>query len=202
LWQAFVAVAVGALLIIIVARHRPTAMALLRLGERLPLIKRFIPQLEEFYESTYVLLSPRALVAMGTLSAFSWFFEVLAFYFTLIGLGEHASATLMLHAAFILPIATLASAILMTPGGLGTAEAAIVAMLKSILGMTKSGATVATLIIRFATLWFGVIIGLIAFAFLSRRLALASGGEPESAAPGGPQGGTLTRTESLPGSPP
>ncbi len=178
LWQAFVAVALGSVVLVAVARHRPTAMALLRLGGRLPLVRRFVPQITEFYESTYVLLAPRAVLAMAAMSAFSWFFEVLAFYFTLIGLGLHGGGSLMLHAAFILPIATLASAILMTPGGLGTAEAAIIALSQTLLDMSKSAAAVGTLIIRFGTLWFGVIVGLVAFAALSRRLALGERLEP------------------------
>src|SRR3990172_5295640 len=49
LWQIFVVVALGVVAIVAVARHRPTAMALLALGKRLPLVRRFIPQLEEFY---------------------------------------------------------------------------------------------------------------------------------------------------------
>src|SRR3989304_5754708 len=60
LWQVFGVVALGAVLIIAIARHRPTATALLRFGGRLPLVRRFIPQLAAFYESSYVLLSPRA----------------------------------------------------------------------------------------------------------------------------------------------
>jgi hypothetical protein len=36
--------------------------------------------------------------------------------------------------------------------------------------MTKSVATLAALIIRFTTLWFGVIVGLITLAVVSRRL--------------------------------
>ena len=178
LWQVFVVVALGAVLIVAIARHRPTAMALLRFGGRLPLVRRFIPQLEEFYESSYVLLSPRATIEMGLLSTFSWFFEVLGFYFTLVALGQDQSWDLLLHAAFILPIATLASAVLMTPGGLGVAEGGITGLSQTLLDMSKSDAAVGTLIIRFGTLWFGVIVGLIAFGVLSRRLALRAKEEP------------------------
>ena len=174
-WQAFVVAAVGLAAIMFVARHRPTARALIALGERLPGIRRFAHQFEEFYESSYTLLSPRATIEMGLLSAISWFFEVLGFYFTLVGVGEAASASLLLHAAFILPIATLVSAISFLPGGLGVAEGSIQALCQTLLDMTKSAAAVATLIIRIGTLWFGVIIGLIAFGVLSRRLALGGG---------------------------
>jgi len=170
-WQVFVAVAVGVVAIVAIARHRPTAHALLAFGHRVPVLKRFVPQFEEFYESSYVLLSPRATFEMGLLSTVSWFFEVLGFYFTLVGLGLDHGGDLMLHSAFILPIATLASAVLFTPGGLGVAEGSIQALCQTLLHMSKSGAAVATLIIRIGTLWFGVIVGLIAFAILSRRLA-------------------------------
>ncbi len=180
-WQVFVAVAVGVVLLVAVARHRPTAMALLRLGGRIPLARRFVPQMEEFYEASHVLLSPTAILLMGALSTFSWFFEVLGFYFTMIGLGLDGSGTLLLQSAFILPIATLASAILLTPGGLGVAEAGITSLSMTLLDLSKSAAAVGTLIIRFGTLWFGVIVGLISFAVLSRRLA-REGVEPARAA--------------------
>jgi uncharacterized protein (TIRG00374 family) len=170
LWQVFVAVSAGAVLIVAVSRHRPTAFALLALGKRVPFVKRFIPQLEEFYESTYVLMSPSAVVAMSAFSVASWFFEVLAFYFTLVGLGLDGDADLLLHAAFILPIATLASAILLTPGGLGVAEGSITALCQTLLNMTKSSAAVAALIIRLGTLWFGVLVGLLAFFIVTRKL--------------------------------
>jgi uncharacterized protein (TIRG00374 family) len=115
-------------------------------------------------------MSPSAVVAMSVFSAASWFFEVLAFYFTLVGLGLDGDGDLLLHAAFILPIATLASAILLTPGGLGVAEGSITALCQTLLDMTKSSAAVAALIIRLGTLWFGVLVGLIAFFIVSRRL--------------------------------
>ncbi len=171
LWPVFVIVAVALAAIMFVARHRPTAQALLAFGHRVPVVNRYVPQFEEFYESSYVLLSPRATFEMSLLSALSWFFEVLGFYFTLVGVGEAASGRLLLHSAFILPIATLASALLFTPGGLGVAEGSIQALCQTLLNMSKSSAAVATLIIRFGTLWFGVIVGLIAFAILTRRLA-------------------------------
>ncbi len=188
LWQVFVAVALGCVAIIAAARHRPTAHALMRLGARLPIVRRLVPQMEEFYESTRVLLAPNAVIAMSVLSSVSWFFEVLGFYFTMIGLGLDHSGGLLLHSAFILPIATLASAVLMTPGGLGVAEASIAGLSVALLELTRSEAAVATLIIRFGTLWFGVIVGLIAFAILTRRLALV---EPPGAGALDPRPSTL-----------
>ena len=50
------------------------------------------------------------------------------------------------------------------------AETGITSLSEQLLDLGKSTATVGTLIIRIATLWFGVVLGLIMFAVLMRRL--------------------------------
>lgn len=180
-WQFFVVVGVAAAVFLFLARHRPAMRAILRLVKRIPLVSRFAQQAEEFYESTYVLVSPRNLVLMTILSVLSWAGEVLAFYVTLLALGLDATGLLLLQAAFILPVATVAGAVLMTPGGLGVAEGGLTGLLQVIVDMPKSLAAVATLIIRFATLWFGVLVGMGALAIMARRLALQPSREPATA---------------------
>ena len=170
-WPAFVVVVVGGAFLVLLARHRPLAHWLLVRLERLPLVSRFAKQAEAFYDSSYALLAPVPLGAMTLLSVVSWGFEVLAFYVVLIGLGVDGGADLLLKASFIMPAATLASALLLTPGGLGVAEGGITGLSQVLLGMTKSDAAVGTLIVRFGTLWFGVIVGLVALALVSRLLA-------------------------------
>ena len=171
-WQFFVVVGVTAAIFLFLARHRPAMRAILRLVERLPVVSRFARLIEEFYESTYVLVSPRNLLLMTGLSVASWAGEVLAFYVTLLALGLDATGLLLLQAAFILPVATVAGAVLLTPGGLGVAEGGLTGLLQVIVDMPKSLAAVATLVIRFATLWFGVLVGMGALAIMTRRLAL------------------------------
>jgi uncharacterized protein (TIRG00374 family) len=172
-WQIFLIVAVCSVIAIIVTRHRPTMRAILHAAERVPILARFATQVEEFYESTYTLFAPRSLIFTTVLSFISWAGEVVAFYLVLVGLGQEHSWMLLVQASFILPIATLAGAVvLVAPGGLGVAEGGITGLLQVIVeGMTKSVAALATLIIRFSTLWFGVIVGLITLAVVSRRLA-------------------------------
>jgi uncharacterized membrane protein YbhN (UPF0104 family) len=170
-WPIVVVIGVGSAIAIGVSRHRPTSYGLLGFLGKLPFIRRFEPRLEELYESTYVLMNPRGIALMTALSIASWFFEVMAFYLTLVGLGVDGSVDTLVKAAFILPIATLAAAILLTPGGLGVAEIGITSLSQELLDMSKSAATLGTLIIRIATLWFGVIVGLVTFAVLARRLA-------------------------------
>jgi uncharacterized protein (TIRG00374 family) len=197
-WEVFVIVVVGSVIAMIVARHRPTMRAILHRAERLPLVSRFASQAEVFYESTYVLFSPWGLIFTTLLSVVSWGGEVLAFYLVLVGLGQEGTGLLLVQAAFILPVSTLAGAIvLVAPGGLGVAEGGITGLLQVIVeGMSKSTAALATLIIRFTTLWFGVIVGLITLAVATRRLAAApSAGEPVGAAnPAGAEPLAMTST--------
>jgi glycosyltransferase 2 family protein len=168
-WPAFVVVVVGGGVLVLLARNRALAHRVLGIVERLPVLSRFGRQAEQFYDSSYHLLAPLPLGAMTLLSVVSWGFEVLGFYFVLVGLGLDGNAELLLKASFIMPAATLASALLLTPGGLGVAEGGITGLSQVLLNLPRAQAAVGALIIRFGTLWFGVIVGLTALAILSRE---------------------------------
>jgi uncharacterized protein (TIRG00374 family) len=156
---------------VVFARHRPLAEWALSRLERVPVVSKVAHHAEEFYNSSYALLSPRDLGAMTLLSVVSWGFEVLAFYVTLLGLGVDSGGDTLLKASFIMPAATLASGLLLTPGGLGVAEGGITGLSQVLLDLPRSDAAVGTLVIRFGTLWFGVIIGLVALVITTRILA-------------------------------
>ena len=172
-WWVVAVIAGMSAAIVIVARHKPAAAWLLDALERAPVVGRFGPRFREMYESTYILMEPRAVLLMTLLSICSWFFEVVAFYLTLYGLGVSGDVDTLLKAAFILPIATLVAAIAFTPGGLVVAEGLLSSMSIELLHLSKGAAAVGTVIIRIATLWFGVGIGLVALAILTRKLARA-----------------------------
>jgi uncharacterized membrane protein YbhN (UPF0104 family) len=175
-WWVVAVIAGGSAIAIAISRHRPASMALLRWLARLPGAGRFVPHFEEMYESTYVLMEPRGVLLMTGLSVCSWFFEVLAFYLTLVGLGVSGDVDTLLKAAFILPIATLVAAIVVfTPGGLGVAEGLLSSLSIELLDLGRGAAAVGTVIIRIATLWFGVIVGLVTFAVLTRKIAREGG---------------------------
>jgi uncharacterized protein (TIRG00374 family) len=182
-WPVFVAMVAVCALIVLFARHRPLAKWVLHHLERVPIARRFAEQAEDFYDSSYALLGPRELGSMTLLSVLSWGFEVLAFYVVLLGLGLGGGADLLLRASFIMSVATLAGALLLTPGGLGVAEGGITGLSQVLVDLSKSAAAVGALVIRFGTLWFGVIVGLVALVIVSRRLGPSSAAA--AAAPAG-----------------
>jgi uncharacterized membrane protein YbhN (UPF0104 family) len=91
-----------------------------------------------------------------------------------VALGLLAGGVLVIQirplAVFILSFATVVGALSALPGGLGAAEASVGAMLGLVVGPDRSLAGTATLLIRFCTLWFAVLWGLMVLIFFRRRL--------------------------------
>lgn len=102
-----------------------------------------------------------ALVAGGSGLA-AWGLTSLAFVYLLVQLEVNLS---ILAAIAIYPLAMLAGAASMLPGGIGSVEATIVVVL-SLYGFGVGVATLAAIGIRLATIWFSVVCGFIALAIL------------------------------------
>jgi uncharacterized protein (TIRG00374 family) len=160
-WPAFFIILAGLLGIIIISQIRPAAIWLLNLAGKIPVVKRIVPGLLEFYEGSYVLFKPKATLTAVGLGTVSWLGEGVGFYFLLTGLGLEANSKLLLLAVFTLSFSTVVGAVSALPGGLGAAEASIAGMLVVLAGISAPIASAGTLLIRLATLWFGVFLGLV-----------------------------------------
>jgi uncharacterized protein (TIRG00374 family) len=171
-WPAFASVLALLAGIILVSQIRPLAQGLLNLGERLPLVGRFVPLLRDFYEGSFMLFRPKATLLAVSLGTISWLGEGIGFYLILIGLGVPTGWQALSDAVFILAFSTVVGAVSTLPGGLGAAEASIAGMLVLLAGLESGAAAAATLLIRFATLWFGVMLGLLVWARWPELLGL------------------------------
>ena len=129
--------------------------ALKRLPGRFAHIIEFLIETVLAFRSCF---KPRVLVAGILLGCLAWGAEGTAFYCLLQLSGYDVP---FLTAVFIFTFSLLVGAVTLIPGGLGTTE---IAMLQLLLlnGVPKSGAVAITLLIRLCTLWFSVLLGLIA----------------------------------------
>ena len=168
-WPAFALIMAGLAGIVVVSQMRPLALWLLAAGERVPLLRRAVGGLREFYEGSFALFRPGATLLAVGLGAISWLGEGVGFYLLLLGLGLPAGWNLFSLAVFTLSFSTVVGAVSALPGGLGAAEASIAGMLALLGGIPGAAASAATLLIRLATLWFGVGLGLLAW-LISRDL--------------------------------
>jgi uncharacterized protein (TIRG00374 family) len=153
---------------IIIVQRQTLALAIIRMIARLPLGQRLAPRLETIYTTTAQLLHWRILLVSTMISVISWGFECLAFFWVLMGVGSTPSWLLLLQATFIFAASTLFGLVSFLPGGLGASEVSSVGLLLALVGLSASAATTATIVIRFCTLWFGVLLGVVALAWLNR----------------------------------
>ncbi|NIM96308.1 MAG: flippase-like domain-containing protein [Anaerolineales bacterium] len=184
-WPAFAAVLGILILFIIITQIRPLALWLIKFSERLPVVNRFSALILDFYEGTYTLFRPAPVIIAVTMGTVAWLGEGIALYLILLGLGEPPGWEPFSLAVFTLAFSTVIGAVSALPGGLGAAEASIAGMLTLLAGLSADNAAAATLLIRFATLWFGVALGLVVWGF-SRRTLLLEGQEEGSPAQGDP----------------
>jgi len=153
-------------LVIVVVGSRRLAESLLSLLGRIPLLRKFTNKAAEAYESMYQLIRLRRLVPAVGLSVVSWFCECIAFYIVLDALDITRFASFG-DAVFIYAFSTLAGAVTMMPGGIGLTEVSLTGLLVKLTHCAdKSAAAAATIVIRLCTLWFAVIVGIIASAML------------------------------------
>lgn len=164
-WPAFVIILLMLLAIIIVTQIRPLAYWFLDLSEKIPFVKRFSGALREFYEGSFTVFRPWPTIFGVALGLVSWLGEGIGFYLILTALGLPAGWETLGIAVFILSFSTVIGAVSALPGGLGASEASIAGMLTLLVGVGSTTASVATLLIRLATLWFGVALGLVVWAF-------------------------------------
>jgi uncharacterized protein (TIRG00374 family) len=177
-WPVFVAVLAVLLAVIVISQIRPLAEGLIRLASRLPLIGRWTHHLLAFYEGAYALFRPGAMLAAVALGSLAWLGEGVGLYLILLGMGIPAGVELLASAVFVLSFSTVVGAVSTLPGGLGASEASIAGMLSFVMLLPASTSAAATLLIRFATLWFGVALGLVIWSF-SRDMLFGDGGGTE-----------------------
>ncbi|MEM6728111.1 MAG: lysylphosphatidylglycerol synthase transmembrane domain-containing protein [Pseudomonadota bacterium] len=114
----------------------------------------------------------RLIAVAGTLSILGWIAEGWAFHLLLMWMG---SPIPFWNAVAIFLFATLVGGLTGAPGGLGGAEATMVALL-TLEGVPLEVSIPATAVIRLTTLWFAIAIGLAIFPFAERAAARARDG--------------------------
>lgn len=140
----------------------------LRIADRLPLLNRITPKLRDAYASLRQLVRPLPFAAATSLSVVSWFMECIALYLIVRGFGVTLG---WLESTFIYSAPTILGAVALLPGGVGVTEASMTGLLETLGAMDAPEAIGTTLLVRIATLWWAVLLGVGALAWQRRALA-------------------------------
>ena len=164
-WAGLGSAVVACILVVIASRR--ISMWMIGVVEWMPGPgKRLGPKIREAYDSLHALTRPKHLVLPTILSVVAWSLECLALWVILHGFHR---VTSVLGASFVYATSTLVGALIPVPGGLGVTEPAMKGLMQQLSNVDPATATGAMILVRFATLWFALIVGFAALSILKRR---------------------------------
>ncbi len=146
--------------------NRKITESILLFLSKFSFLKKHIEKIKGAYDSSYILLSGEPLMKMFVLSLISWFFECMAFYVILKVFQLDAEP---LWSAFIYSFSMIVGSVTMLPAGLGVTDGSLTFLLTS-ANIPIEIAVAATFIIRMATLWFSILVGVISVVIYQRRM--------------------------------
>ena len=138
------------------SKHRDAIVAI-------PGLRRWEHQLNIAEQASHGLNTPKTLLVATIISLLAWTSEGTALWIILLGIDSQINLS---TGVVVYSVATLGGALTALPGGLIGTEGTMVALLQD-LGVEKAMATTSTILVRVATLWFALLIGLIAIICLS-----------------------------------
>ncbi len=163
-----IAVGIFFILIILLISSKRICHAVIAFFERIKIVSRISHKIHLAYDSIYQLVKFRGLVIAVLISIVAWGFECLGFYIIINNFGiENLFHVDIFVATFVYGFSTIAGSITMLPGGLGATDASITGLLV-ILNIPRNVSVASTLLIRAATLWFAVIVGIAAILLYQR----------------------------------
>lgn len=163
--KVVVLVGVICLVCIILFANQRFTIGLIRLIKKNRRLGNIADKLDKLLSSFRQTILPGPMVVATLLGIFAWSFEAFGLWLILVGVGQVQP---LLEVVGIYAIATTLGAIAMLPGGLGLTEISLNGAL-ILVGVSKSAASAATLLIRASTLWFAVLIGSAALFVYSKK---------------------------------
>ncbi len=128
-------------------------------------IEKFTIYGEEYYASQSVLNSPKVYAVSIIFTIPASVLNAMALYFTIAALGFHITAAASMFTFASTQLFGMVSAV---PGNIGVTDGTLTAILSSSLKLPADISSAATILVRIATMWFGVALGSV-FLFYTLR---------------------------------
>lgn len=151
--------------LITIISNKKLSIKIINYLEKVKIFSKYLSKIHNIYENTYVMLKPKPLIEMTILTLFAWIIECFGFYLILSNFNTQIS---MFWSTFTYALSIIIGAVSMLPAGIGATEGSLLYMLVE-YGIPKDLAVVSTFLIRLVTLWFSIILGLIAMIFYKKR---------------------------------
>lgn len=114
-----------------------------------------------FFRNSQKLINFKSFLVGVGLGLIAWSFEGFSLYLLMREFSDVTFLQGVSTAFFVFSFASIAGFFVLIPGGVGIAEGSITYFLTTLTSLSITSAIFATLLFRFVTLWFGVLLGLI-----------------------------------------
>jgi len=151
---------------IFILTNRKVFDSLMMVLSKIKFVHKRIESIEQLYHSTYTLLKLKPLLIAVGISVLSWGFECFGYYLVINNVVNTIGVS---WSFFSYSFSTIVGAVSMLPGGLGVTEGSFLLMLTS-KGLSASDAAATTFITRVVTLWFAVLVGIVAVFFFQKKI--------------------------------
>lgn len=148
-------------LLIVSISYSQFALFIINLIGKIDKLKNFSDKILVTYTSSKKLLTPYSIIYATFFSVIAWFFECLGFYITFLGFTTQDISVSLLNATFIYSFSTIVGALSFLPGGVGATEGSMALFLTKYLTISQSKGVASVFIIRLATLWFAIFLGIL-----------------------------------------
>lgn len=154
--------------LVAVCAYQPLGNLLLDIASRLGPLAKISGRLREAYASLWEMTRPAPLLIGTLIGVAGWGLECVCMWE--IAGGFPGVQLDLVGATFAYSASTLVGALAMMPGGLGVTEVGMATLLGELGGGTISAsvASATTILVRLATLWLAVVVGVIALAIYRR----------------------------------
>jgi len=151
--------------------------------ERLPLPGRIVEFYDRFEQGVFSSIGLRGLPRLMLLTAFIWATEATRLYLVVEALGLPDVHLGISGAFFVALIASLLTAVPLTPAGIGFVESGVVSILTIVYGVPQTEALAITLVDRAISVLSIIVLGSIAYAVSPKRRGLGVVSAADGAAP-------------------
>jgi Tol biopolymer transport system component len=146
--------------------YRPFAEPVIKYMSKLKLLHKISEKILVAYENSYKLLRPVQLFSMLILASIAWGFEAFGLYVILKVFNTEAT---FFWSLFVYSFSTIIGGLLLVPGGIGPTEGSLTLLLvRTKIPLNIS--FVATFLIRVATLWFAILMGIIGLIYFQKKI--------------------------------
>lgn len=146
--------------------YRPFAEPVIKFFSRLKYFHNISEKILVAYEHSYKLLQPVPLFSMLILAAIAWGFEAFGLYLILKVFNTEAT---FFWSLFVYSFSTIIGGLLLVPGGIGPTEGSLTLLLVR-TKIPLNIAFVSTFLIRVATLWFAILMGILGLIYFQKKV--------------------------------